>query len=270
MGMKIHIMCDLEGTAGVVDHKSQCWFNGEYYKEAREQATNELNALVEGLVEGGATEIIAWDGHGNFPGGINPLHVRGDCKIITGAGEGGSPLLDSSIDAVCLLGLHAMAGTPKAVLAHSFMPWYAEMIINGLKIGEIGMSCITAGQFGIPTIFISGDKAAIEEAKAIIPDIECAIVKYGLAEEALELTKQSPALSLSPSDACRLIKNKAKQAIKRINDIKPIKMTSPYELSVKYKDKKYADSLKKNNQNAIRVDDLTVKIIEDDFFKLQF
>ena len=51
--MKIYIMCDLEGAAGVIDHRRQCWFDGEYYKQARQLATLELNALVEGGLEGG-------------------------------------------------------------------------------------------------------------------------------------------------------------------------------------------------------------------------
>lgn len=268
--MKVYIICDLEGVAGVADHKLQCWFDGDYYEEAREQATKELNTLVEGIVECGATEIIAWDGHGNFPGGINPFKVHQKCKIVTGAGDGGPVLLDNSFDAVFLLGLHAMAGTTKAVLAHSFMPFYDEIIINNLKIGEIGMNCIAASQHNVPVVFISGDRAAIEEAKILIPNIECAIVKYGLSEEAIELTKQSPTLSLSSKEACNLINNKAKDAMKKIKEIKPIKISSPYELMVQYKEKQYADNILKSNKNAKRINDLTVQVEEDDFFKLQF
>jgi D-aminopeptidase len=55
--MKIYIMCDLEGTAGVIDHRKQCWFDGEYYRQARQLATLELNALVQGALEGGARKI---------------------------------------------------------------------------------------------------------------------------------------------------------------------------------------------------------------------
>jgi D-amino peptidase len=268
--MKIYIICDLEGTAGVVDHKSQCRFNGEFYKEARNQATQELNALVEGIVEGGAKEIIAWDGHGNFPGGIDPFKIHQKCKIITGAGDAGPVMLDNSFDAVFLLGFHAMSGTTKAVLAHSFMPFYDEIIINNVKIGEIGMNCITASQHNVPTVFISGDYAAIEEAKAIIPNIEYAIVKYGLSHDAIELSKQSPAISLSSSEACFLIKKKATDAMKRINEIKPITIKSPFELIVKYKEKQYAESILNNNKRVKRIDELTVQMNENDFFKLQF
>ena len=75
--MKIYVICDLEGVAGVIDHRQQCqwdvsreWFP-RYYEQARRLATLELNALVEGALEGGAKEIVAWDGHGNFPGGLD-------------------------------------------------------------------------------------------------------------------------------------------------------------------------------------------------------
>ncbi len=58
--MKVYVVCDLEGVAGVVDFKKQCMEEGEYYQQAIRMATMELNALVEGAIEGGATEICAW------------------------------------------------------------------------------------------------------------------------------------------------------------------------------------------------------------------
>ena len=82
--MKIYVLCDLEGTAGVADQVHQCSFvhddydkeyipgkYGPFYFQARKLATLELNALVEGALEAGATDIWAWDGHCRFPGGIS-------------------------------------------------------------------------------------------------------------------------------------------------------------------------------------------------------
>ena len=62
--MKVYIMCDIEGVAGVVDFKLQCMTEGRYYDQATRMATLELNALVEG----GATEVYAWPGHGPSQG----------------------------------------------------------------------------------------------------------------------------------------------------------------------------------------------------------
>ncbi len=58
--MKIYVVCDIEGTAGVVDFKSQCQFDGKYYQQAQKLATLELNAIIEGIIEGGGTEIYAF------------------------------------------------------------------------------------------------------------------------------------------------------------------------------------------------------------------
>lgn len=102
--MKIYVICDLEGTVGVVDHRQQCWFDGEYYRQARKLATLELNALVEGALEGGATEITAWDGHGNFPGGLDVELLHPECKLIMGAGDGGPAALDASFRAMFFIG----------------------------------------------------------------------------------------------------------------------------------------------------------------------
>src|SRR5512141_2307929 len=108
--MKIYVCCDLEGTAGVVDHRQQCWFDGAYYHQARRLATLELNALVEGALEGGASEVFAWDGHGNFPGGLDVELLHPGCRMVMGAGDGGPAGLDGSFAAMFQLGLHGMAG----------------------------------------------------------------------------------------------------------------------------------------------------------------
>ena len=108
---KIYIICDLEGTAGVVDHRQQCWFDGKYYEQARRLATLELNALVEGALQGGATEIAAWDGHGPFPGGIDVELLHPACRLVMGAGDAG-PTGYEGFDAIITLGAVIRGATP--------------------------------------------------------------------------------------------------------------------------------------------------------------
>jgi D-amino peptidase len=133
--MKIYIICDLEGIVGVIDHRTQCWPDGAHFTEARRIATMELNAVVQGTVDGGATEIYAWDGHCSFPGMLDIELLHKDCRLIMGAADGGPVGLNGSFDALFLYGLHAMAGTPGAVLAHSFMAHIQEVRLNGVKPG---------------------------------------------------------------------------------------------------------------------------------------
>lgn len=255
--MKVYVICDLEGVAGVVDHRQQCWFDGEYYKQARHLAALELNALVEGALAGGAAEIVAWDGHGNFPGGLDIELLHPECKMVMGAGDGGPAGLDASFNAVFLLGLHSMAGTSRAVLSHSFMPDIVGCWINGLKVGEIGMNCATAGQFGVPTVFISGDRAAVDEARALVPDIEGVAVKEGIALEVKGLA-QAPMISVSPQKARALIRETAERAMTKVGTIKPFCIQSPYQVRTQFTEAKFADE-QASRPNVKRIDPTTIE-----------
>ncbi len=229
--MKLYVICDIEGVAGVCDQIHQCSFvhdsydqdyvagsYGPFYHQARKLATLELNALVEGALAGGATEIVAWDGHCRFPGGLDVELLHPECKMVMNAGDGGPAGLDGSYDALLIHGAHAKAGTPGATQAHMRFP---GLEWNGLEIGEIGMAIATGGWLGIPVIFISGDRAAIQEAQAFVPDIEAVMVKEALHNQVLGALEHAPLLSLAPAKARELIRQGAQRAVARIGQIAP-------------------------------------------------
>ena len=61
--MRVHIISDMEGVAGIV--KWQQVSGGEkLYDEGRVLYTEEINAAVRGAKAAGATEIVAMDCHG--------------------------------------------------------------------------------------------------------------------------------------------------------------------------------------------------------------
>lgn len=260
--MKIYVVCDLEGVAGVIDHRQQCWFDGKYYEQARRLATLELNALVEGALEGGATEIVAWDGHGNFPGGLDVELLHPECKLVMGAGDGGPEGLDSSFDALFQCGLHAMAGTERAIMAHSFWGNIAGCWVNGMPVGEIWMNCYVAGEQGVPFVFLSGDRAGVEEAQALVPNIEGAIVKEGLSSTAAGLSVV-PGISLAPEKARQAIREAAKRAMAKIGTISPYRVEPPYTLRTRFTDSKLADRAM-SQPGVKRIDETTVEIERDD------
>ncbi len=227
--MKIYVICDLEGTAGVVSQTHQCSFvhdayekeyvpgkYGPFYFQARKLATLELNALVEGILEVGVTEVWAWDGHCGFPGGLDVELLHPECKLVMAAGDGGPAGLDSSFDALMMLGLHAKKGTAAAPQAHMIFP---GLVWNGEEIGEIGMSIATASALEIPVIFISGDRAAVQEAQAFVPNIEAVITKEPLFSHIAGVYDHVPVLSLSPQKSRDVIRAGARRAIERIHEI---------------------------------------------------
>jgi len=262
--MRIYVVCDLEGTAGVADHRQQCWCDGRGYMQARQWATLELNALVEGALEGGATEIVAWDGHGNLPGGLDIDLVHPACKVVTNGGDGGPLGLDRGWDALMMCGLHAMADTPYGVCDHSFWGDVAAVWLNGHKIGEIGMSCASAGSLGIPLVFLAGDKAGAEEARALVPNIETVAVKEGLRAAG---GFNTPALSMSPQRAQQEIRAGARRAMDKIGQIAPWRLDPPYTIRYRFRKAELAEE-KAAQPGIARIDEFTVEGVGDDLLNL--
>ena len=61
---KVLIMSDMEGVDGIFNWAEQCNpLKSPRWKESQQLLTGEVNAAVEGLIAGGATEVVVWDGH---------------------------------------------------------------------------------------------------------------------------------------------------------------------------------------------------------------
>ncbi len=259
--MKLYIVTDLEGPAMVSrfaqtrDYKDA----PERKREAMTLLTGELNAAIDGIldVEPDA-EVIAWDGHGN--GGIDMMTFHPQAKLIARGPIKPPYYLDSSFDALLFVGQHAMAGTPKATLCHTYSSRTIEYYkLNGRFVGEFGARAIMAGTFGVPTIFISGDDKAVDEARALVPDIYGAVVKWGLGREL--------ALHLAPEAARQRTREVAAEAVRHIREIPPIQIDPPFEQEIRvYEGVSIGAYLE---AGAKKVDDRTVVFRSDDICDLR-
>lgn len=61
--MKIFIFCDMEGISGVW-RESQVTYDSSCYREACRYMTRDINACIQGCIDGGARKIIVRDVHG--------------------------------------------------------------------------------------------------------------------------------------------------------------------------------------------------------------
>ena len=52
----------MEGTAGIVDWE-QCIGSGPAYEMGRRLTLNEVNAAIDGAIEGGAKDVVINDSH---------------------------------------------------------------------------------------------------------------------------------------------------------------------------------------------------------------
>ena len=247
--MKLYIMTDMEGVAGVQDFPN--WASpperggpGRYYELGRELLTREINAAVEGFLGGGTDEIVVADGHGS--GGINPILLDSRVRLMRGWPRGWPLELDESYDAVAFVGQHAKAGTTHAHLAHTQSLRYIDLSVNGVSIGEFGQFALCAAELGIPTIFGSGDEAFCAEAEALTPGIVTVVVKRGLQpKDGRELDAKAyerhnaAALHLHPQAARAAIQVGAREAALRFSRSPasfPLrKLNAPFERMVLFR-----------------------------------
>ena len=220
--MKIYVQTDIEGVAGFCffeNRKDPLVENFHHRQRMRQLLTNEVNAAVKAAFAAGADEVLVNDSHGS---GYNILFEQLDprCRIIHGRNCSGPhwlPLLEGS-DALVLVGMHAMGGTPVSITPHSL--WK----VNGgnLYLSEGTMAAAIAGDLGIPAVFVSGDDKITAEFKEKIPMIETAVVKQALSPY--------QACSLIPAMACDLIGQGVQAGLKKLKQISPYKIPGPVQL----------------------------------------
>jgi D-amino peptidase len=222
---KVFIETDMEGVDGIFDFDLQCipW-KSPRWDESRKLLTDEINAAVDGLLAGGATDVTVLDGH-TGGSGLSLLGLHPKAKLITGMHDVPTTLgLDPSYSALVFIGRHAMSGADKGILAHTEMPDIRNAWVNGIAVGEFGFRVFLAAGYGIPSIMVSGDAAACKEAAALVPGTECAEVKSGFNE--------TSGIMLPHQEACDLIRDKAKRAMERLAEFKPKPLAGPVELKI--------------------------------------
>ena len=211
-GIDLFVEVDLEGVSGVVYGAYGLPYAGGEKQEAEFLMTLEANALVEGALNGGAQRVFLEQSHP-----FQMEHLKNDCEVVHDS------VKLPKCDALAFLGRHARAGVPDAVLSHTgSSKSVLSLKVNGVEFGEFGLFAALAGSYGVPTIFVSGDTAAVREAKNLIPDIEAVAVSKGLGNHT--------AICASPKRAHRLIKEGIQRAISRYNTIPPLVVPGPVEV----------------------------------------
>jgi len=235
--MKVHIMTDMEGVAGVVTYDNYCELGGVYYEQARIWLTREVNAAIEGLFEAGATEVLVADGHGAGGTSIELLDKR--ARLIPRPHTDYPTGFDEPFDAAIHIGQHAKSNTNGGHLCHTGSFSIYERKINEVPVGEFGNTTLLSGGTGIPQILFAGDAKGCKEAEAFVPGIITAPVLEGhklgsfrnLDAEAFKTCNVS-STHLTPAAAEELIREKAFQALKQLKHIEPVVFKPPYKLEI--------------------------------------
>lgn len=225
--MKVYISADMEGATGVTA-RADVVPGSPSYNRFRRMLTGDVNAAVEGAIEGGATQVLVNEAHGSkrnilledlHPGAEMISGRTQPLGMMEGIGEG--------FDAAFFIGYHAMAGTAAGILNHTFSSAQVyNLSLNGEKIGETGMNSLLAGHFKVPIVMISGDDKLCNEARAFLGNVETAVVK--------ESIDRYVARCLTPGKTTQMIKNAAKKSLENISSYAPVNIDPPLHMEIQF------------------------------------
>jgi D-amino peptidase len=233
--VKAFLSVDMEGICGIVNElETDPEKGGSAYQASRRLMTGEANAAIEGCVRAGAKEILVADSHWNFDNLIQEeLHEA--ATLLRGWPRPGSMVsgLDATFAAAMFVGYHAMAGTPRAILDHTFSGRVARVEINGKAVGETGINAALAGHHGVPVVLVTGDSAVAAEAKGLLAGVHVVAVKEAMSAGA--------ATNLAPKVARDRIREEAEKAFRAAGTINPLKATGPVAMAIEFKGTEHAD-----------------------------
>jgi D-amino peptidase len=207
--VKVFISFDMEGVAGIVDW-SQCTAPGQPYEEGRRLLLGEVNAAIDGALEGGATEIVCNDSHGTM-NNLDPAQLHGRATYVAGRHK---PLymmegMDSSVDAVFFIGYHGSISGASSVLSHTYNPLVISRVsLNGEECGESGINALVALACGAPVALITGDQQTITEGGPFLKEAGQVVVKQSIT--------RFSAAQLHPHEARERIGAAAAEALRRL------------------------------------------------------
>lgn len=223
--LKVYVFADMEGICGITN-KEQTLPGEALYLDGGRLMAEDMNACVAGCFDAGATEVVIRDGHG---GGVNvdPKRIDPRARLIQGATPGVRFKDMEGSAALILLGYHARALTPGAVLMHTYSSKHIQgMWLNGREVGEIGVDAAIAAEQGVPVVMVSGCDKALAEAREWIPGVVTCQTKKSTG------TQNAECLPLD--EARRLIREKTQDAVGRRKTIRPIQVSYPATLRRDY------------------------------------
>lgn len=233
--MKLYIVADMEGIAGVVSPEQISGGSGWEAESARRQFTDEVCSVCVGAVEAGVEEIYVNDFHGN---GRNLNIDRLPTEVMLIRGEfrpnSGFDMLDNTFSGLVLLGAHARTGSRESIIPHTYTD-KLRFELFGQPLGEYDLLSLVAGEQKVPTIMISGDAKTIEQAHTNLPSTHTVITKFGLGTHS--------ALCIHPKAVLESLREEIKRAVKNIGSLEPPEIEPPLQLIVRVLDPRIAERI---------------------------
>ncbi|MEV4320488.1 M55 family metallopeptidase [Actinocrispum sp. NPDC049592] len=175
--MRIMISADMEGATGVT-YTNDVLPGTEQWQRMRRMFTGDVNACVEGLFDGGASEVFVNEAHSSQRNLLlEELDPR--ASMLTGRHKPLSMMqgIDSGVGGVVFLGYHAGAGV-EGVLAHTYLENSITGVwLDGVRASEGRLNAALAAEHGVPVLLVTGDDKTCEDALDYVPAARVVAVK---------------------------------------------------------------------------------------------
>lgn len=208
--MKVWMSFDMEGVAGIVDWAQCSPGDTAAYALGCALLQDEVNAAIEGAIEGGATEIVLNDSHSRMAN-LDPRKIAGNAQYISGRHKPYYMMqgLDESFDAIFFIGYHGSISGKPSNMSHTYNPEvFSGAKVNGRYVGESGINALVADHYQVPIAFVSGDRITAEETRPFAAGAVNVITKESIS--------RFSAKSLHPTESCRLIRAGAEEAVRKV------------------------------------------------------
>jgi D-amino peptidase len=223
--VRVFISVDMEGTSGL-ERLEEIFRGLPGFDRFRRLMAGDANAVVQGAIEAGADDIVVSDSHGYMcnmrPDDLVPgvRLKRGQLRRRWCQMKG----LEDAYDAVLLVGFHAKAGTPDAILSHTWITSFLDVRVNGQSVPEPSLNTWLAGAFGIPVVMLSGDDHVIRESSPVLGDIHYAQLKTSTGYFSGE--------HLPLDESRRLLRETARDAVADAGRIAPVRCELPVTIEL--------------------------------------
>ncbi|MBI4428130.1 MAG: M55 family metallopeptidase [Ignavibacteriales bacterium] len=254
---KVLLYYDMEGLSGV-NHWKMTSFGYPEYERGRKFLTDDVNAAIAGLIEGGAKHIVVTDAHGSGNPEPDILLDQMDKRATFEFRDTSfAPYTDSpnaSYQAIVCIGMHARANT-NGFLAHTYTIEPA-FNVNGMDFTETTIIAASAARFGVPVIMVSGDDVLEKQIKEQFPDALYAVVKNAKNRASCD--------TLPQAIVQKNIFTAAKASIQNLARFSPFVLKAPYTFKMSFQNRAQTNRVFLY-PGLTRVDDLTVSFTSDDY-----
>lgn len=228
---KLYISADLEGAAWVTSPR-QCdaGRDTEAYNHACRELAEEVTVVAEAALETGVSAIVVNDAHFTMTN-LRPDHLPPEVSLLSGKPKNCAMAagLDDSFDGAIYIGYHAMAGTERGILNHTFHDRLFDVSINGRSYGEGGINALYASlAHQVPVVLASGDQAFCDEIRDLLPGVETVRTKTSLTATAA-LSRPKTELFADYRETVRRVLDNRTNWGKSL-----LTLTPPYELVMTY------------------------------------